>query len=157
MPRGSRPGERRGGRSKGTPNRATVERAAIAARIADEVKMRGQKLGKELLAKYAQVFDEMADERRQAGDVPGFERWARLACATAKDLAPYQSPTYRAVVIAPPHDKPGDDVRVINLKIFEDTGTALGMAARSAQEHPLDEKDVIDSAGLYRRVVCGEK
>jgi hypothetical protein len=43
----------------------------------------------------------MADARHLAGDVAGFERWARLACTTAKDLAPYQSPTYRAVVIAP--------------------------------------------------------
>jgi hypothetical protein len=77
MPRGSSPGERRGGRAKGTPNRATVERAAIAARIADEAKMRGQKLGKEYLSKYVALFDEMADGRRLAGDVAGFERWAR--------------------------------------------------------------------------------
>ena len=96
--------------------------------------MRGQKLGKEILAKYAARFDEMADARHLAGDVAGFERWARLACATAKDLAPYQSPTYRAVVIAPPPDKPGDDVRVINLKIFDHTGTAVEMATRPAQE-----------------------
>jgi hypothetical protein len=102
MPRGSRPGERRGGRTKGTPNRATAERAAIAARIAGEAEMRGQKLGKEILAKYAGLFDEMADACHLAEDVAGFERWARLACATAKDLAPYQNPTYRAVVITPP-------------------------------------------------------
>jgi hypothetical protein len=96
--------------------------------------MRGQKLGKELLAKYAELFDEMADDRRLAGDVAGFERWARLCCATAKDLAPYQSPTYRAVVVAPPPEKPGDDVRVINLKIFDHTGTALEVASRRPQE-----------------------
>jgi hypothetical protein len=41
---------------------------------------------------------------------------------------------YRAVVITPPPDKPGDDVTVIDLKIFDHTGTALGMATRSAQE-----------------------
>jgi hypothetical protein len=95
--------------------------------------MRGQPLAKEILAKYAARFDEMADARHLAGDVAGFERWARLACATAKDLAPYQSPTYRAVVITPPPDKPDDDV-VIDLKIFDHTGTALEMATRSAQE-----------------------
>jgi hypothetical protein len=94
--------------------------------------MRGQPLAKEILAKYAARFDEMADARHLAGDVAGFERWARLACATAKDLAPYQSPTYRAVVITPPPDKPGDgdDVTVIDLKIFDHTGTALEMATR---------------------------
>jgi hypothetical protein len=134
MPRGSRPGERRGGRTKGTPNRATVERAAIAARITAEAEMRDQKLGKEILAKYAARFDELADARHLAGDAAGFERWARLACATAKDLAPYQSPTFRAVVIAPPPDKPGDDVRVINLKIFDHTGTAVELTSRSAQD-----------------------
>jgi hypothetical protein len=128
MRRGSRPGERRGGRTKGTPNRATVERSAIAARITAEANMLGQPLAKEILAKYAARFDEMADARHLAGDVAGFERWARLACATAKDLAPYQSPTYRAVVITPPPDKPGDDVTVIDLKIFDHTGTALEMA-----------------------------
>ena len=41
--------------------------------------MRGQPLAKEILAKYAARFDEMADARRLAGDVAGFERWARLA------------------------------------------------------------------------------
>ena len=96
--------------------------------------MRGQPLAKEILAKYAARFDEMADARHLAGDVAGFERWARLACATAKDLAPYQSPTYRAVVIAPPPDKALEDDVVINLKIFDDTGTALEMAARPAHE-----------------------
>jgi hypothetical protein len=95
--------------------------------------MRGQPLAKEILAKYAARFDEMADARHLAGDVAGFERWARLACATAKDLAPYQSPTYRAVVIAPPPDK-GDDVRVIDLKIFDHTGTAVELTSRRAQE-----------------------
>jgi hypothetical protein len=100
-------------------------------RIAAEADMRGQPLAKEILAKYAARFDEMADARHVAGDVAGFERWARLACATAKDLAPYQSPTYRAVVIAPPPDKTlEDDVTVINLKIFDHTG----MATRQPQE-----------------------
>jgi hypothetical protein len=51
-------------------------------------------------------------------------------------LAPYQSPTYRAVVIAPPPDKTLEDDVVINLKIFDDTGTALEMATRRAQEEP---------------------
>jgi hypothetical protein len=36
--------------------------------------MRGQKLGKKILAKYAGLFDEMADACRLAGDVAAFER-----------------------------------------------------------------------------------
>jgi hypothetical protein len=139
MPRGSRPGERRGGRIKGTPNRATVERAAMAARIAGEAEMRGQKLGKELLAKYAGLFDEMADARRLAGDVIAFEKWARLACATAKDLAPYQSPTYRAVIAASP---PAPATEVINL--FDHTGELV------------HETDPHAAMRTYRRLIAAK-
>ena len=96
--------------------------------------MRGQPLAKEILAKYAARFDEMADARHLAGDVAGFERWARLACATAKDLAPFQSPTFRAVTVVPPDKTREDDVTVINLKIFDHTGTAVELTSRSAQE-----------------------
>jgi hypothetical protein len=71
MPRGSRPGERRGGRAKGTPNRTTVERAAIAARIADEANMRGQKLGKEYLAKYAALRYPPRTEAHPRGAASG--------------------------------------------------------------------------------------
>jgi hypothetical protein len=98
--------------------------------------MRGQPLAKEILAKYAARFDEMADARHLAGDVAGFERWARLACATAKDLAPFQSPTFRAVTVVPPDKTREDDVTVINLKIFDHTGTAVEVASRRAQEEP---------------------
>jgi hypothetical protein len=63
--------------------------------------MRGQRLGKEILAKYAAIFDEMADARLLEGNVVEFEKYARLACSIARDLAPYQSPTFRAVDVAP--------------------------------------------------------
>src|SRR5215213_5397363 len=36
MPRGSRPGERRGGRSKGTPNKATVAKAAALTSASED-------------------------------------------------------------------------------------------------------------------------
>jgi hypothetical protein len=106
MPQGASKGERRGGRAKGTPNKATVERAVIAARVTAEAEMRGQRLGKEILAKYAAVFDEMADARLLEGNVVEFEKYARLACSIARDLAPYQSPTFRAVDVAPGEKPP---------------------------------------------------
>ena len=37
MPRGSKPGERRGGRAKGTPNKATVEVKELARQYAPAV------------------------------------------------------------------------------------------------------------------------
>lgn len=39
MPRGSRPGERRGGRKKGTPNKTTLWRGALVAELAKNPKV----------------------------------------------------------------------------------------------------------------------
>jgi hypothetical protein len=99
MLQGASKGERCGGRAKGTPNKATVERTLIAARVTAEAEMRGQRLGKEILAKYAAICYGMADARLLEGNVVEFEKYARLACT--RDLAPYQSPTFRAVDVAP--------------------------------------------------------
>jgi hypothetical protein len=88
------------------PNKTSVERALIAARVTAEAEMRGQRLGKEILAKYAARFDEMADARLLEGNVVEFEKYARLACSIARDLAPYQSPTFRAVDVAPGEKPP---------------------------------------------------
>jgi hypothetical protein len=52
-----------------------------------------------------------------------------LTLKYAEGASPYQSPTFRAVaVVPPPIDRaPGDDVVVIDLKIFENTGTAVAL------------------------------
>ena len=60
MPRGSKPGERRGGRQKGGKNRATLERAVVAERILKETQMTGRKLGKEVLEEFMNMFGGMA-------------------------------------------------------------------------------------------------
>jgi hypothetical protein len=62
MPRGgAKPGERRGGRKKGTPNRRTVEARLLAERLQsvtpDAIEGATPKLGKELLEKWMTVFD----------------------------------------------------------------------------------------------------
>jgi hypothetical protein len=82
------------------------------------------------------LFDELADTHRLAGDVVGFARYARQAIEIAAKLAPFQSPTFRAVTVVPPDKTREDDVTVIDLKIFDHTGTALEMATRRAQEEP---------------------
>lgn len=49
-----------------------------------------------------------------------FEKWARLAVETATKLAPYQSPTFKAIMIAPPPDPGSNDKRrQFTLTIFE--------------------------------------
>jgi hypothetical protein len=54
----------------------------------------------------------------------------------AKGASPYQSPTFRAVaVVPPPVDRvPGDDALVIDLKIFENTGTAVALLDEMASK-----------------------
>jgi hypothetical protein len=62
-----------------------------------------------------------------------------LACATARDLAPYQSPTFRAVVVAPP---PTPATEVINL--FDHTGELV------------HETDPHAAVRTYRRLIAAK-
>src|SRR5262245_61250470 len=131
MPRGgSKPGERRGGRKKGTPNKATLEKALIAERDLTEAKAHRRPLGKEVLEHYMHIFAEIADSERAAvlAENPEnspehearFERFARYAVDCAHKLAPYQSPTFRAVVVAPsPSQDQVQKVTRFTLRIFE--------------------------------------
>src|SRR5262249_22055411 len=68
MPRGgSKPGERRGGRQKGTPNRKTVERQLITERMLEHPSagVESWKLGRDVLAQYMCTFDELAEQYRK--------------------------------------------------------------------------------------------
>jgi len=89
------------GRPKGIPNKATIEKAMIAGQIAARAEMQGRKLAKEVLDEFMHLFAEMAASAREGGDETRFEKWARLAVQCAKDLAAYQSPTLRAIMVAP--------------------------------------------------------
>lgn len=115
MPRGAAPGERRGGRGKGTRNKATLEReriaAEIAARTVADARATGKKLAKDVLEEFMLLFAGMAASYQPwpvgLGKNPGenvgqFEKWARLACEQAAKLAPFQSPTFRAVMVSIP-------------------------------------------------------
>lgn len=125
-----RKGERPGGRTKGTPNRITVEAAEIARISTEQAKARGVKLGKEMLEDYMMAFHNQAvvfQPLPPGVAIPGrtpdpqqFMAWGKLVVETAKELAKYQSPTFRAIaVVAPPpgSDKPpmisGDNVITI--------------------------------------------
>jgi hypothetical protein len=131
MPRGgSKPGERRGGRQKGTPNKVTAEQALSAERVLAKAKVSGRRLGKEVLDYYMHVFAEIADSERAAAltEKPEnarehearFERFAKYAIDCAHKLAPYQSPTFRAVVVAPsPSQGQVEKVTRFTLRIFE--------------------------------------
>mgnify|MGYP000735891981 CR=1 FL=1 len=124
-------GFKTGGRQKNTPNKATVERAVVAERIVRETEMSGRKLGKEVLADFMDVFaalatyhqplpDGMTVPQGRKPDEAKFEKYARLAIQAAKDLAPYQSPTFRAIQIAaPPPEKGKRTEKRFTLKVFD--------------------------------------
>jgi hypothetical protein len=113
MARGSRPGERRGGRTVGTKNRATIERAAIAERVSNEAAMTGKPLAKERLGEflelfigYARHYQPVLPQMLARGAKPNknqdeakFEKWSMHAMEAAEALAKYQSPQFRAVAV----------------------------------------------------------
>ena len=70
------------------------------------------KLGREVLAQYMLTFDELAEQHRKTDEIK-FRQYAELAVACAKALAPYQSPTYRAIVMASPQRSAGNGAKVL--------------------------------------------
>jgi hypothetical protein len=133
MPRGSRPGERRGGRKPGIPNRTTTERAEIARLAAAEANASGRKLGKEVLERFMVQFGELASYFQPTSfdttvvhawagtkNYELFVQFAALARDTAKMLAPYQSPTFRSIELAAPAPEQGQLTTRFTLSIFDE-------------------------------------
>lgn len=120
--RGSAPGERRGGRVKGKANRVTeerLERERIARQAQTEVDKAYHakvKLGKDVLEDYMMAFHGIAAHYQNqlanavaggkppaAADLAAFKEWGTLVATTAKNLAEFQSPKFKAIaVMAPP-------------------------------------------------------
>lgn len=138
MPSGARPGERRGGRPKGGRNKSTIERlerAALDARGKEAEKAiiagraTGTKLAKEVLEDFMHLFAGIAGTHQPYPptqpqnvnyDEDKFERYAKLTIDTARELAKYQSPQFRAIVVAPaPDANKGQERKRFTLTIFE--------------------------------------
>jgi hypothetical protein len=124
MPRGDhvKKGMRYGGRQKGTPNRKTteeIEKNRIAKQAQEEVNKAAiakVKLGKDVLEDYVTAFHNLAayyqnrivkalSEAKPPDpkDLAEFEKWGGLVTQTAKSLADFQSPKFKAIaVMAPP-------------------------------------------------------
>lgn len=116
-------GVRDGGRSAGTPNKATTERVEQARVAVEQAKGRGVKLGKEMLEDYMMAFHAVAavfqnkiatslqqSQPPAAADLAGFQEWGGLVVSTAKSLADFQSPRFRAIMVqaAPGENAPRD-------------------------------------------------
>lgn len=106
-------------RPKGTLNKATIQKRELAANIAArevaDARFEGKKLAKERLAEMLDMFIGMAavfqpDNPRQVAVDPSksnphadeerFLTYIREAKQVAIALAPYQSPTFRAIAIS---------------------------------------------------------
>jgi hypothetical protein len=148
MPRGSRPGERRGGRRKGVPNRTTTEQMEIARLAATQ-----GKLGKEVLEEFMVLFKDMAlelqPESREAERFAAwlksskeaqFHKYASLAVKAAKDLADFQSPKFKAIeVSAPAPTVEGDDGEKVTCFTFSIFNDDLG--PKAVEHHPEEKLD----------------
>lgn len=141
-----------GGRQKGTPNKkitrkdvAVFARAeALRQELEDARPPPGTELAKEILGKFAHNCAAIAIKLMPAFKDDGepvfrfkghHEMWKQMMELTfkyANGAAPYQSPTFRAVIVTPPPDQtPGDNAKVINLKIFDHHGTLISETAVS--------------------------
>jgi hypothetical protein len=138
MPRGAKPGERRGGREKGVRNKATIEKAIVAERVVAEAQMHGKKLGKETMQEYMELFTGLAASFQPTSTDPAsievwakstkepfFEKYAKLACACAEKLAQYQSPKIAPVQVVAPPPEQGNTVRKkFTVSVFENGARA---------------------------------
>lgn len=112
MARGSAPGEYRGGRQRGTLNKATLEKLAVAAQTIDSARRGETELAKDVLERMMKLAEGAAGVNRPvtAADVAAgrqqnpegswerFGEWFDRTVYCAKELAKYQSPTFKAIV-----------------------------------------------------------
>jgi hypothetical protein len=146
MPRGGpRPNS---GRKKGSRNKRSVgiaERMVEAASTGSAVlQLPGKKLARDVLEGFMPKFTDMAE--KETNPVK-FERYARFAVYCAQSLAPYQSPTLRAVMVAPQPEK-NDSTTTITLKIFDHDGQEL-------ENRRSDLNDPVEACKVYRRIASG--
>jgi hypothetical protein len=114
--KGSKPGERRGGRQKGTPNKATREKEQRALEaLQQKAKAPLRKLAKDQLAELVPEIKEIVLRFKAAveksGGVPGtkgykaelwreLREWIRVYGWAADLAADFESPRYRAIAVA---------------------------------------------------------
>lgn len=134
---GAKPGERRGGRQKGTPNKATRERQINAAAEIDRARREGRELAKDVLERFMKLAEGACAVNRPTaaediakgkaenpdGDWGRFGEWFDRTVYCAKELAKYQSPQIKGVdAPAPPPDPKTleqGSKRKFGLRVFE--------------------------------------
>lgn len=157
MPKGdNNRGKRFGGRKKGTPNKRNTE-AIEKMRIEAENAAHGhrdgrtvglKKLGKDMLEDYMLAFHGVAAPYQQriveavrAGrspskdDLDGFKEWGLIVRDTAKALADFQSPKFKAIAV-----------------VADPTATRIPENAQSAKVITM-QRDPASLARVYNRMI----
>ena len=154
MPRGSniKKGMRPGGRSKGTPNKRTLERIEEARIAVENAKGAGKKLAKDVLEEFMHLFAQMAlayqpatpgmvrapgPKGRAKGDEAKFQIYSKLTVDTAKALADFQSPKFRAIMVSAPAAGAGE----------------LGQPVVGRQGNVVTIDDPVAAARVYARIM----
>lgn len=169
MPRGgarARSGRKRG---PGKAKREALERERISAQLAETPEgaaakaaqagtstdmravSRGRKLAKERLEDLLEIATGMAGyyQRPLNPNAPPnpnanqaeFEKWFRLAMQCSALAAPYQSPTFRAIVVAPaPDTNQPEQRRRFTLSIFDNPRQSLDQPDVEIQSAPASVK-----------------
>ncbi len=146
MPRAPKP---RGGRPMGSLNKATIEKQIQAAREIDRARETGEELAKDVLNRLMKLAEGAAAKHRPqttasgevvegTGDWALFGAWFDRTAFVAKELAKYQSPTYRAIAVSMPPPLPA----LTESKTIE--GKVVDM--------PMD---AMSGSRLYQRMVNG--
>jgi hypothetical protein len=101
MPSGAKPGERRGGRAKGTPNKMTFMKMQMAMKAMAETDWSKQKATDVLNQIMAEAY-AMAKEYGPGSDKYDeslYKNYLKLTVYTASKLAPYQTPMLSTVKV----------------------------------------------------------
>lgn len=150
------------GRKKGVPNKANVERALIAKRIMEQQAGKpGRKLAREILDEFMHLFAGVAAMHQplpegvvpmhgQRPDEKKFLEYAQLDVNTAAELAPYQSPKFKAIIQLP-EAAPGADGSFEGI-VGDQAGSMSRMTPQQAYRL-LRDSDVID---VQHQVVGGK-
>jgi hypothetical protein len=118
MPRGSKPGERRGGRQKGTPNKTVVAKAAYILATAGETAKAPSFSAYTRLFELAEDYDRdlaVALAKRPRNQAEIVKRQERLA-RTLKDLLPYEKPRLTTTKVQGDRNAPLFDLSTLSDK-----------------------------------------
>ena len=118
MPRGSKPGERRGGRQQGTPNKTIVSKAASVLAAAGKIANRPSFSAYIRLFELAEDYDRdlaVALAKRPRNRTEIAECRERLA-RTLKDLLPYEKPRLTTTKVQGDKDAPLFDLTTLSDK-----------------------------------------